>query len=211
MKALLKGVGFVVLSAFVFATGFFLWARSPGFSARAQPTALEQAVARRVRLLAMPETARERSNSIAATPVAIREGLRHYADHCAVCHANDGSGNTDMGKGLYPRPPDMRLPATQELTDGEIFYIIENGIRFTGMPAWAPGTPEGEAESWKLVHFIRHLPELRPEELEDMEELNPISMEQLRQQLEQERLLESEPPQPAPAPARLHEHGERSR
>jgi len=138
MKALLKGVGFVVLSAFVFATGFFLWARSPGFSARAQPTALEQAVARRVRVLAMPKAARARPNPLAATPVVIREGLRHYADHCAVCHANDGSGSTEMGKGLYPRSPDMRLPATQALTDGEILYIIENGIRFTGIRIMAP-------------------------------------------------------------------------
>lgn len=191
MKALLKVVGSAILIALVFVAGFLLWARSHGFSARAQPTAMEEAVARRIRSFAMPNAARGRRNPVAATPVVIREGLKHYADHCAVCHANDGSGNTDMGKGLYPRAPDMRLSPTQELTDGEIFFIIENGIRFTGMPGWATGMPEGEAASWKLVHFIRYLPTLRPEELEDMEELNPKSMEQLKQQLEMERFPES--------------------
>lgn len=211
MKALLKVVGFVILIVLVFAAGFLLWARSHGFSARARPTAMEEAVTRRIRSLAMPNAARERRNPVAATPVVIREGLKHYADHCAVCHANDGSGNTDMGKGLYPRAPDMRLPATQDLSDGEIFFIIENGVRFTGMPAWATGTPEGEAASWKLVHFIRYLPKVRPEELEDMEELNPKSVEQLKQQLEMERFLERGQQLPAPAPARPHEHAERSR
>ena len=62
----------------------------------------------------------------------IAEGRDHFADHCATCHANDGSGNTEMGRGLYPKAPDMRLPATQNLSDAELFYIIENGVRLTG-------------------------------------------------------------------------------
>ena len=71
-----------------------------------------------------------------ATPEVIAAGMAHYADHCAACHANDGSAETQIGLGMYPRPPDMRQPATQTLTDGELFYIIENGVRLTGMPAW---------------------------------------------------------------------------
>ena len=67
----------------------------------------------------------------------------------------------------------MRLAATQELTDGELFYFIENGIRFTGMPAWGDGSPKGEELGWKLVHFIRHLPQLTPDEVGEMEGLNP--------------------------------------
>ena len=73
------------------------------------------------------------------TEEAIAEGRAHFADHCASCHANDGSGDTEMGRGLYPRAPDMRLAATQNLEDHELFYIIENGIRLTGMPAWGTG------------------------------------------------------------------------
>ena len=78
-----------------------------------------------------------------------------------------------MGQGLYPKPPDMRQPATQSLSDGELFYIIEEGVKITGMPAWGTGTPEGEAASWHLVQFIRQLPTLTEDDLAGMEELNP--------------------------------------
>ena len=83
----------------------------------------------------------------------------------------------------------MRLPATQKLSDGELFYIIENGIRFTGMPAWGTGTEAGEQSSWHLVQFIRHLPRLSESELEVMKQLNPRSPEAIRQDIEEERFL----------------------
>ena len=67
---------------------------------------------------------------------------------------------------MFPRAPDMRLPDTQNQTDGEIYWIIENGIRLTGMPAWGPGG-DNDADTWKLVHFIRHLNELTPQQLKD--------------------------------------------
>ena len=142
-----------------------------GFSARERPSALEAAIARRVRALATPSEAKRLENPLAATPLAVAEGRDHFADHCAVCHANDGSGNTVINSGLYPPAPDMREGSTQDLTDGELLYIIKNGIRFTGMPGWG-----GEDdENWKLVLFIRHLPNLSPEELELMREVNTPS------------------------------------
>ena len=79
-----------------------------------------------------------------------------------------------MGRAFYPKSPDMRLPRTQNLSDGEIFYFIENGIRLTGMPGWSTGTPEGERSSWQLVHFIRHLPTLTDSERTEMESMNPL-------------------------------------
>jgi mono/diheme cytochrome c family protein len=124
----------------------------------------------------------------------MREGLEHFADHCAVCHANDGSGATDFGRSLFPPAPDLRADPTQGLTDGELFYIIENGIRFTGMPAFGTGAAEGEAESWKLVHFIRHLPRLTGEQRAHMETLNPRSPVEIRQEIEEERFLRGEGP-----------------
>ena len=117
-----------------------------------------------MRRLAIPRAAAAMNNSVARSPEVIAEGMAHYADHCASCHANDGSGATEMGLGLYPKPPDMRLPATESLTDGELFYIIENGVRLTGMPAWATGTEEGRRSTWHLVHFIRELPRLAAEQ-----------------------------------------------
>jgi hypothetical protein len=75
-----------------------------------------------------------------------------------------------IGENMYPPAPDMRKPDTQNLTDGELFYILRNGIRFTGMPGWG-----GEDdENWKLVHFIRRLPQLSQKELELMNEVNGL-------------------------------------
>jgi hypothetical protein len=79
-----------------------------------------------------------------------------------------------MGEGLFPKPPDLRLAETQNLTDGELFWIIENGVRFTGMPAFSNGGEHGGTQdSWKLVHFIRHLPHLTASERVEMERYNP--------------------------------------
>ena len=98
----------------------------------------------------------------------------------------------------------MRAAATQSLSDGELFSIIENGIRLTGMPAWGTGTPEGERESWALVHFIRHLPSLTPEEIARMEALNPKTPDQLREEEETRRFLAGETPESAPAKTPVH-------
>jgi hypothetical protein len=83
----------------------------------------------------------------------------------------------------------MRLAATQQMSDGELFYVIEHGIRFTGMPAWSTGTTEGEDSTWRLVHFLRRLPGLTESELEAMKERNPRSSQEIRLEIEEERFL----------------------
>lgn len=98
----------------------------------------------------------------------LEDARDHFADHCATCHGNDGGGKTAINDGLYPPAPDLRARATQELTDGELLDIIKNGIRFTGMPGWG-GDDE---ENWKLILFIRHLPELSEKELASMRDVN---------------------------------------
>jgi mono/diheme cytochrome c family protein len=189
------GILFVFVVAIV--TGLALIRQSRGFSTREQATPMERWVARKARDLAMPADAKSRRNPIASSPEVIADGRAHWADHCASCHANDGSGDTVVGKNLYPPAPDMRLPATQELTDGELFYIIQNGIRLTGMPAWGSGPSSNglghdEEDSWKLVHFIRHLPQVTLEEKKAMEKLNPKSPDDLREEEEEERFLRGE-------------------
>ena len=146
---------------------------STGLSTRDGPGGIETRVARAARHLAIPRSIRGQANAITPGPDAVAVGLKIFAGSCASCHANDGSGQIALGQAMFPRPPDMRLPATQEMTDGDLFYIIEYGVRFTGMPGWSNGTPEGEVMAWNLVHFIRHLPRLTPNEIADMEALNP--------------------------------------
>jgi mono/diheme cytochrome c family protein len=163
-----------------------------GVSARDEPTWIETVVARQVRHLAIPGAARDRPNPTRATPEILASARAHFADHCASCHANDGSGDTEIGRNLYPKPPDMRVTATQQLSDGELFAIIENGVRLTGMPAWSTGTPEGAEDSWHLVHFIRHLPQLTKEEIAEMEQLNPRGPAETSDEQEIEKFLRGE-------------------
>ena len=185
----------VVATALAIAAAAWALFLRGGVSAKPDPPWLETRLARRARSLLVPASARDLRNPLPATPGALAEGRAHFADHCASCHANDGGGDTPLGRGLYPRAPDMRRPETQRLTDGELFWIIENGVRFTGMPAW--GEPGRESESWELVHFIRRLPGLTAEEKLQMERLNPRGPEERREMEEDERFLRGEEPTPA--------------
>jgi mono/diheme cytochrome c family protein len=173
-----------------------VYARATGLRARADAGAVETSLARAVRSFAVPRNVKGLTNPVAETPEILAEGLAHYADHCAVCHGNDGSGNTQLGQRTWPKAPDMRLEATQQLSDGELFHIIEEGVRFTAMPGWSTGTPEGAAASWHLVHFIRHLPRMTPEEIERMGTLTPRSPDEIRQEIEAEQFLQGGDPAP---------------
>jgi mono/diheme cytochrome c family protein len=164
------------------------WLCATGLSARDTPGALETRVAIRLQRLAIPGAARELSNPMQATPELLVEARRHFADHCASCHGNDGRGTADMGRKLYPPAPDMTLPATQDLTDGELYYIIENGVRFTGMPAWGKGGTNDE-DTWQLVLLVRHLPRMTREDLLDMEDYNPRSPAEIQEEEKEEQFL----------------------
>lgn len=168
--SLLVLVGLLVLSGGLW-LGYGLYAS--GFSARVEPHPIEVAMVRRFRRFAIPKAVGNMPNPVPMSPTVLIEGLDHFADHCASCHANDGSGETQIGKDVYPRVPDLRHQEIQSMSDGELFFIIRNGIRFTAMPAWAEGDMDKDRGSWKLVHFIRHLPQLTPVELHRMQSLNP--------------------------------------
>lgn len=178
---------------------------SRGLSAHDEPSRTEEVLARMMRSWATPRAMRTRANPVSPTEEVVETALAHFADHCATCHANDGSGQTGIGRSLYPKAPDMRAASTQALTDGELFSIIEHGIRLTGMPAWGNGTEEGERESWGLVHFIRRLPKLTPADIERMEALNPKTPAAFKEEEEIRRFLHGDSGAPASgAPEKEH-------
>jgi|HubBroStandDraft_4_1064222.scaffolds.fasta_scaffold00793_14 predicted CXXCH cytochrome family protein len=135
-----------------------------GFSTSEEPSALERVVARAARNLAIPRSARLEVNPWKATPEVLKESRESFLGRCATCHGVDGSGKTQVGRNLYPKVPDLRLPQTQNLSDGEIRYIIRNGVRLTGMPGWADPHDEQSDDSWNLVIYIRSLRQLTSEE-----------------------------------------------
>ena len=178
--------------------GYWYVQRNAPFSARAVPSRFEAAVARRVRHLSISPDQRAKNSPLPATAENLHEGLEHFADHCAMCHANNGSGDTPIGRGLYPKPPVLREAGTQSLSDGELFSIIQNGIRFTGMPAFGgAGGDHDEQDSWRLVQFIRHLPKITDKELAEMEKLNP--------RVRADQPAGAKPS--APPPPHTHKHG----
>jgi mono/diheme cytochrome c family protein len=206
MRPVLKAVLWFVGLAVIVASVGLVALMSTGFSARAEPGRIESFFAPRIRNLAIGRQARDLRNPVTRSPEVIANGREHFADHCATCHANDGSGDTPIGRNLYPRVPDLRLAPTQKLSDGEIFYIIENGIRLTGMPAWGTGHESGEESSWMLVHFIRHLPEVSEAELAAMARLNPVPPDEVRQRMIEEDFLQgtSEPTVKTSPPPHKH-------
>jgi predicted CXXCH cytochrome family protein len=159
-KAFLLLCGVALISIVVYGARL-IWR---GFSTADDPSYLEKVVARAARNLAIPRNARSEANPWNASPGILQDARESFLARCALCHGPDGSGQTGIGRNLYPRVPDLRLPQTQNLTDGQIRYIIRNGVRLTGMPGWAKPHDEQSDDSWKLVLFIRSLCQLTEEE-----------------------------------------------
>ena len=196
MRRLIIGFGICFIATVILIAVYGAWMIHHGFTTRNAPGVLESTLAGSMRDFAIPSRYKSMKSPVTATPDVQREGMEHWADHCATCHANDGSGNTMFGNTMYPRPPDMRRKDTQEMSDGELYYTIQNGIRLSGMPAFgAPG--DNDLDSWKLVAFIRHLPSLSQTELSEMEGMNPKSPDEIQEEQEEENFLQrgQAPPQ----------------
>jgi mono/diheme cytochrome c family protein len=96
-------------------------------------------------------------NPIPYSEAAVKEGAGHFQHHCQICHGLDGQ-NTGVPFATKMDPPVANLADKdiQDYTDGQLKYIIENGVGPSGMPGWK-GILEDD-EMWNMVHFIRHLP-----------------------------------------------------
>jgi cytochrome c553 len=181
---------------------YMAWMVHRGFSTRTPPGTVEASLAASMRGAGLPSRYKSMRNPVTVTPDVLRESMEHWADHCATCHGNNGSGDTMYGKTMYPRPPDMRRKPTQDMTDGELYYTIQNGIMLSGMPAFGnPG--DDDLDSWKLVVFIRHLPSLSQTEEGEMEKMNPKSPDEMQEEQEEEKFLQGNP---APAPSNHNHH-----
>lgn len=159
-----------------------------GFSARAAPSSLEAKLAGAVLHASVPARYQRLKAGTPVTSQSLHNGMEHFSDHCASCHANNGSGDTMYGRGLNPRPRDLRSPETQSKSDGELYAIIQNGIRMSGMPAFGePGVHDHG--TWELVQFLRHLPALTPQEELEMQGMNPVTPSELKEQQSEEDFL----------------------
>jgi predicted CXXCH cytochrome family protein len=160
----------VLLAIAILAAGYGWSVLRRGFSAADQPSALESVVSRSVRNLGIPSHARNEKNPWTGTPDTLQQARDDFVNHCAGCHGKDGDGRSGIGPNLYPKAPDLRQPKTQNLTDGEIHYIIQNGVRLTGMPALGnTHSTQDDNAAWRLVLFVRSLGLAAPREKAEQE------------------------------------------
>ena len=153
---MLSGIllGFVILIlalALVLATG------SWNIAASSAPSKFESRVALFAATRSIQKRAPSRTNPFAG-PDTLRSGLAHYKENCVMCHGAPGVPEAELGMGLNPPAPDLTLPQIQKMTDGQLFWVVQNGIRMTGMPAFGP--THSQEQLWKIVAFVRHLPEI---------------------------------------------------
>jgi mono/diheme cytochrome c family protein len=96
-------------------------------------------------------------NPVAKSDAAIKEGGEHFQHHCQICHGLDGHNTgVPFAEKMDPPVADLGSKDVQEYTDGQLKWIIENGIGPSGMPGWK-GILDDD-EMWKMVHYIRNLP-----------------------------------------------------
>ncbi len=129
-----------------------------GCPAGKQPSKVETLLANMAKDVVIPIEAQSMKNPLPASGEVIQQGKEIYVQSCALCHGADGHGRTDLGRGMYPPAMDLTSPHVQNWTDAELFWIIQNGVRLTGMPSWRATI--SQTDSWKLVHFVHNLPRL---------------------------------------------------
>jgi mono/diheme cytochrome c family protein len=106
------------------------------------------------------------TNPFANNPEVLSVGLAHYKENCLACHAASGVERSEFSRGLNPPAPRLTAPSIQAASDGELFWVVSNGIQSTGMPAFSP--THDKDEIWKIVAFVRHLPQLSPAETNEL-------------------------------------------
>jgi thiosulfate dehydrogenase len=161
LKAIVSGV---VLTLAVALIGAYSLVRS-GFipaNADAIPGRLETWMARTSLHATLSRDAPKEQNPVALTERNLLEGVRLYAQNCAVCHgsAQGNESASPIAKGLYQKPPQLATEGVEDDPEGESFWRIKHGIRLTGMPSF--GYTLTDQEIWALALFLKHMDKLPP-------------------------------------------------
>ena len=151
---MLIGIALVVVALLAIVYSGFI-----NMAATAKPSRMEEKIGEELFERSMEKRAPVSKNPYSTNdPAVLASGMEHYKENCVVCHGAPGVEASEIGKGLNPPAPLLDNPEIQETKDGEFYWTIQNGIRMTGMPAFGP--THSSDEIWKIVAFVRHLPEL---------------------------------------------------
>ena len=131
-------------------------------NADAMPGGLEIWVANASLNATLQREAPTAPNPVALTDGNLMEGVKLYAQHCAICHgtATGEASASPVAKGLYPRPPQLATDGVEDDADGVSYWKIKHGIRLTGMPSWAGSLDDQQI--WTLALFLKHMDKLPP-------------------------------------------------
>ena len=101
-------------------------------------------------------------NPVAMTDDNVVTGIKLYGQHCAICHgtAKGDASASPIAKGLYPPPPQLATDGVEGDPEGESFWKIKHGIRWTGMPSWKSAL--SDQQIWTIALFLKHMDKLPP-------------------------------------------------
>ena len=124
-------------------------------SALPEPGRAETVLATKAKHFLVARESRSVPKGPATTPASIAEGEKLYGAECSMCHGMDAHSPTGTGRWMYPRAADLTSAGMRNYSDTELFWIIRNGIRLSGMPAF--GNVESDGHIWNMVHYLRSL------------------------------------------------------
>lgn len=153
----------IVLAAVIYTGGYDVSAmrREPALLRWVLVSVRESSVERRARDVQVP---------VLEGTARLERGFRSYREMCVDCHGRPGSERSPLAKGLNPEAPDLSRP-DHDMSAGELFWVMKNGIRMTGMPAW--GRTHSDEELWDLVAFVKALPTMSVEQYVALESRLP--------------------------------------
>ena len=134
----------------------------PDCTARRKPLPLERVVANMAKDIVIPIEAHNAKDPVSPSAGTIETGQQIFLQNCALCHGPDGHGDTNLGTHMFPPAMDLTSPHVQHWTNGDLFWIIQNGISLTGMPSWSSSI--SPANTWKIAWFVHALPRLDAEQ-----------------------------------------------
>jgi mono/diheme cytochrome c family protein len=129
-----------------------------GCTADKNPSHEETNLANAAKDVVIPLEAGKKQNPLPATDEVVSQGQQVFLGSCAFCHGPDARGGTPIGRSMDPPAMDLHSAHVQHWSDAELFWIIQNGVRLTGMPSWKSSVSEDD--TWKLARFIHNLPHI---------------------------------------------------
>ena len=129
-----------------------------GCTADKHPSQEESSLANAAKDVTIPLEAGKMKNPLPETDEIVSQGQEVFLGSCAQCHGADARGDTNVGRNMNPPAMDLSSLHVQHWSDAELFWIIQNGVRLTGMPSWKSSISDND--TWKLARFIHNLPRL---------------------------------------------------